>query len=86
MVARTKIGNAIAPVIKFASNNEVFARMSRSSIISAGDVIEGTESIAQVGERLFEYLQKVASGEILAKAEENKHREFQFWAEKTVSL
>ena len=29
---------------------------------------------------------KSASGEILARAEENKHREFQFWAEQTVSL
>ena len=29
---------------------------------------------------------RVASGEILAKAEEHKHREFQFWAEQTVSL
>lgn len=82
----TTIGNAIAPVIKLASNNEVFKRMSRDIDISAGNVIEGTESIAEVGERLFEYLKKVASGEILAKAEENKHREFQFWAEKTVSL
>jgi len=29
---------------------------------------------------------KVADGELLAKAEINKHREFQFWAEQTVSL
>lgn len=82
----TTIGNAIAPVIKLASNNEVFQRMSRDIDVSAGNVIEGTESIAEVGERLFEHLRKVVSGEILAKAEENKHREFQFWAEKTVSL
>lgn len=82
----TTIGNAIAPVIKLASNNGVFERMARDLDVSAGNVIEGTESIAEVGERLFEYMKKVASGEILAKAEENKHREFQFWAEKTVSL
>ena len=29
---------------------------------------------------------KVADGEIMAKAEINKHREFQFWAEQTVTL
>jgi altronate hydrolase len=82
----TTIGNAIAPVIKLASNNAVFERMSRDIDVSAGNIIEGTETIEQVGTRLFEYLRKVASGEIQAKAEENKHREFQFWAEQTVSL
>lgn len=82
----TTIGNAIAPVIKLASNDEVFARMSRDIDISAGSVIEGTETIEAVGERVFEHLRRVASGEILARAEENKHREFQFWAEETVSL
>jgi altronate hydrolase len=82
----TTIGNAIAPVIKLASNNEIFERMSRDIDISAGNVIEGTESIEEVGRRVFEHLRQVASGEILAKAEENKHREFQFWAEQTVSL
>jgi altronate hydrolase len=82
----TTIGNAIAPVIKLASNNEVFERMARDIDVSAGNIIEGTESIEAVGTKVFEHLKKVASGEILAKAEENKHREFQFWAEQTVSL
>ena len=82
----TTIGNAIAPVIKLTSNNEVFERMSRDLDISAGNIIEGTETIEEVGTRVFEHLKKVASGEIQAKAEENKHREFQFWAEQTVSL
>jgi len=82
----TTIGNAIAPVIKLASNNRVFERMSRDIDISAGNIIEGTESIAEVGERVFEHLRQVASGEVAAKAETLKHREFQFWAEQTVSL
>ena len=82
----TTICNAIAPVIKLASNNEVFERMSRDIDVSAGNIIEGTESIEAVGTRVLEHLRKVASGEILARAEENKHREFQFWAEQTVSL
>lgn len=82
----TTIGNAIAPVIKLASNNEIFERMSRDLDVSAGNIIEGTESIEAVGTRLFEHLRQVASGDIQARAEENKHREFQFWAEQTVSL
>ncbi len=82
----TTIGNAITPVIKLASNNRVFAKMSQDIDISAGNVIEGTESIAEVGTRLFEHVRQTASGEIQAKAEILKHREFQFWAEQTVSL
>jgi altronate hydrolase len=82
----TTIGNAIAPVIKLASNNRVFERMSQDLDVSAGNVITGTESITEVGTRLFEHVRRVASGEIPAKAEILKHREFQFWAEQTVSL
>src|SRR5436853_72467 len=82
----TTIGNAIAPVIKLASNNRVFERMSRDLDISAGGVIDGTETIDEVGARVFEQVRRVASGEVQAKAEEHKHREFQFWAEQTVSL
>ncbi|MEO6655137.1 MAG: altronate dehydratase family protein [Pyrinomonadaceae bacterium] len=82
----TTIGNAIAPVIKLASNNRVFEKMSQDLDISAGNVVEGTESITEVGTRLFEHVRRTASGEIQAKAEILKHREFQFWAEQTVSL
>ena len=60
--------------------------MNRDIDVSAGNVIEGTETIDEVGERVFEHIRRVASGEILAKAEELKHREFQFWAEQTVTL
>ncbi len=82
----TTIGNAIVPVVKLASNNVVFERMSRDLDLSAGNVIDGTESIDEVGARVFEHVRRVAAGEALAKAEEHKHREFQFWAEQTVSL
>jgi len=82
----TTIGNAIAPVLKLASNSSVFERMKNDIDLSAGSVIDGTESIDNVGRRVFEHVVKVASGEELAKAEIHKHREFQFWAEQTVSL
>lgn len=82
----TTIGNAIAPVIKLASNTPVFECMARDLDLSAGGVIDGTETIDEVGARVFEHLRRVASGEVLARAEEHKHREFQFWAEQTVSL
>jgi len=81
----TTIGNAIAPVIKLASNTPVFERMSNDLDLSAGGVIDGTETIDEVGKRVFDHIVEVAGG-LQAKAEEHKHREFQFWAEQTVSL
>lgn len=81
----TTIGNAVAPVIKLASNTGVHQRMSRDLDLSAGGIIDGTETIEQVGARVFEHVRLVASGEP-AKAEETKHREFGIWAEQSVSL
>jgi len=60
--------------------------MSNDLDLSAGGVIDGTETIDQVGQRVFEHVVKVASGVMSAEAEIHKHREFQFWAEQTVSL
>jgi len=82
----TTIGNAITPVIKLASNSPVFELMSNDLDLSAGGVIDGTETIDEVGARVFEHVRSVASGEVNALAEDHKHREFQFWAEQTVSL
>ena len=81
----TTIGNAITPVIKLASNTPIFERMANDLDLSAGGIIDGTETIDEVGQRVFERIVEVAGGQ-QAKAEEHKHREFQFWAEQTVSL
>jgi altronate hydrolase len=80
------IGNAIVPVIKLASNNDVYNRMSGDLDLSAGDVLDGTASIPEVGERVFQHILRVASGEVQAKAEIHKHREFQIWTAGAVSL
>src|SRR6266566_744236 len=70
----TTIGNAIAPVIKLASNTPVFERMPHDIDLSAGSVIDGTETIEAVGKRVFDHVQEVASGDSPARAEENHHR------------
>jgi altronate dehydratase len=54
--------------------------------LSAGGVLDGTESIDSVGARVFAHLQRVASGDLPARAEQVKHREFQVWSERAVSL
>jgi altronate hydrolase len=80
------IGNAIAPVIKLASNNDIFQRMAGDLDLSAGDVIEGKATIAEVGTKVFDHICRVAGGEIPAKAEIHKHREFQVWTQSPISL
>jgi altronate hydrolase len=80
------MGNAIAPVIKLTSNTAVFERMRGDMDLSAGGVIDGTETLDGVAGRLLDYIRQVASGEIQSKAETVKHREFQVWGEQAVSL
>lgn len=80
------MGNAIAPVIKLASNTPVFQKMSGDLDLTAGGVIDGTETIDDVASRLFDYMRRVAGGEVQTKGEQVKHREFQVWAEQAVSL
>lgn len=81
----TTIGNAICPVIKLASNTPTYERMKHDIDMDAGTVISGTETIAQVGERVYDHVVAVAGGEP-ALAEKTKHREFQIWSECSVSL
>jgi altronate dehydratase len=82
----TTIGNAIAPIVKLTSNTPIYERMKRDMDLSAGGIIDGTESIEQVGARVLDHVIRVASGEVLARAEETKHREFEIWGEQSVSL
>lgn len=81
----TTIGNAIAPVIKLASNTGVFERMPNDISLNAGGIIDGTETIEQVGARVFENMREVAGGKEVW-AETHKHREFQIWGEQAISL
>jgi altronate hydrolase len=39
-----------------------------------------------MGRRVLDHVISVASGDTLAHAERTKHREFQVWAEQSVSL
>jgi len=81
----TPIGHAICPVIKIATNTPMFERMSDDMDLNAGTVLQGDETIEQVGRRIFDVMLAVASGQRTA-AERNGHREFQVWGCDRVSL
>ena len=78
----TGIGNAIAPVIKIASNTPLYRRMQADMDIDAGTAIPahgGTPvSLPELGQRIFDSILDVASGR-MTRAEDNGHREFALW-------
>jgi len=71
-------GNAIAPVIKIASNDTLYARMPGDMDVNAGAVISGVRTLPEMGQVIFDEIIAVASGK-LTKAEINGHREFNLW-------
>ena len=62
----TPTGNPIAPVVKIASNTALARRMPDIIDLNTGTVIDGEETIEQAGERILEYVIRVASGEEVA--------------------
>jgi len=67
-------GSPIAPVIKIATNSLLYSRMNDNMDINAGTIIDGTESLEEVGNRIFKEILDVASGK-LTKSEILGHRE-----------
>jgi len=65
----TPTGNPIAPVIKISTNTQLAQRMSDTVDIDTGQIIAGEESVEAAGERVLEFILKVASGEMKTKAE-----------------
>lgn len=75
----TPTGNPIAPVVKLSSNTTLFRKMHDIIDIDTGAIIEGEETIEQAGERIFEYVLKVASGEIEVSAVRHGQDDFIPW-------
>jgi altronate hydrolase len=79
------LGNAVAPVVKIASNTPMYKRMHTDMDVNAGAVVDGSASLSEVGRAIFDEILAVASGK-WTKAEENGHREFTIWSEEGISL
>lgn len=75
----TGIGCALGPVTKIGSNS--FMSMRNGDIdINAGTILDGDETVEEVGERIFEHTLDVASGRTMVRAEESGfHTEFKIW-------
>jgi len=72
-------GNPIAPVIKLSSNTVLYNKMRDIIDINTGTIIEGEETIEQAGERILDYVIKVASGELEISAVRHGQDDFIPW-------
>jgi altronate hydrolase len=52
-----------SPSIKLATNTPMYEHMSEDMDINCGDILDGTQSVQEVGRQIFQTLIKVASGE-----------------------
>lgn len=71
----TPTGCPVAPVIKITGNPGTFTLMEENIDINAGTIIQGLESIEQVGEKIWDEMIDVINGR-LTKAEALRHGEF----------
>jgi len=75
----TPTGNPIAPVVKIATNTTLYNKMSDIIDINTGAIVEGDETIEQAGERILDYVIKVAGGEIEISAVRHVQDDFIPW-------
>jgi altronate dehydratase large subunit len=74
----TPFGMSIVPVIKMMSNTPAFKRMEDTADVNAGTILDGEETIAQTGTRLFDLILEVANGRT-TRAEELGENQCQIW-------
>lgn len=71
-------GNPISPVVKIATNTPMYERMQENMDVNAGRIMDGTASVEEIGQEIFDFVLEVASGRQTA-AERFGHREFVPW-------
>lgn len=62
-------GSKPAPCIKLATNSPMYQRLIEDMDINCGEILDGTISVQEMGQKIFEYFLRVASGE-KSKSEE----------------
>jgi altronate hydrolase len=75
----TPTGNAVAPVLKVATNTQMALRMADIIDIDTGSIITGTSTIEQAANDILDAVIDVASGRRHTKAELNGQYDFIPW-------
>lgn len=58
----TPTGCPIAPVIKVATNTAMFERMRENMDLNAGAIVDGTRTLEQVGDEIYDWIVAAANG------------------------
>lgn len=69
------VGSAISPVIKVASNSEMYRRLADDMDVDAGRILSGGASLDEIGDEIVAYITAVAAGRP-TKSESLGHQEF----------
>jgi altronate dehydratase large subunit len=69
------VGSVVSPVIKVCGNPATVRRMKDNFDVDAGGIMEGTESVEQVGTKVLDFIMKAAGGQ-LTQAELLGHKEY----------
>ncbi|MEI7532107.1 MAG: altronate dehydratase family protein [Betaproteobacteria bacterium] len=56
-------GSKPAPCIKLATNSPMYKRLTEDMDINCGEILDGTATVQEMGQRIFELFLRVASGE-----------------------
>ncbi|MCJ7465763.1 MAG: altronate dehydratase family protein [Maribacter sp.] len=75
----TPTGNPITPIIKVASNTPLAEKMPDIIDLDTGAILRGEKSIPEMGEEILDFVLKVASGEVVAKADQLNQNDFIPW-------
>lgn len=75
----TPTGNAITPVLKTSTNTTLFDKMPDIIDINSGGIVEGKETIQDVGAKMLDLVIETANGDHLTKAEQLGQDDFIPW-------
>ena len=56
------VGSAVSPVLKICANPDTYRRMADDMDVNAGRILEGTDSLDDVGREIVEHVLQTASG------------------------
>jgi len=56
-------GSRPAPCLKLATNTPMYTKLMEDMDINCGEILDGTVSVQEMGERIFELFLRTASGE-----------------------
>lgn len=74
----SQTGSPIVPVIKIGTNLRLYEIMSEHIDVNAGKIIEGLNTIEEIGEEIYGKVMTTVSGSITA-FEKHKNQEFAIW-------